>query len=584
VGFFNFGREVLHLVNYKLVLAEKIASLLTGIATQDIVQLMEVPPNPELGDISLPCFRLSKQQKKSPQVIAGELKEQLKDDIIEMMDSVSGYLNITYNKSRLAEDIIQDVLHSGEQYGAQNLGKGKTIVIDYSSPNIAKPFHVAHLRSTVIGHALTQIFSFLGYKCVGINHLGDWGTQFGKLIAAYQLWGNSDEIKSKGIDELLRLYVKFHDEAEKDLTLEDQARAWFVKMEQGDETALKLWKWFVDISMAEFQKIYQLLGVKFDSYAGESFYNDKMDPVIQELKEKQLLVEDEGASIVKLEEYGMPPALMLKRDGSSLYHTRDVTAAIYRKETYDFHKAIYVTDYAQNLHFKQWFKVIELMGYEWAKDLVHVAFGRISIEGMSLSTRKGNVVKLEDVLQKAIDKTRDIIKARNPDLENKDEVAKQVGVGAIVFNDLKGNRITDIHFTWEDALNFEGETGPYVQYTHARTCSVIRKAKKEKGMEISTDSLQIDTTLIQNTEAVAVIKTLQLFGERIEQAMNKLEPSIITRYLIDLAQDFNRFYHACHILVDDQDLCRARLAIVQCVKITLQNGLRLIGLQAPEKI
>lgn len=587
VGFFDFirrGREVLHLVNYKLVLAEKIASLLTGIQAQEIAGLMEVPPNPEMGDLSLPCFRLSKQLKKSPQIIASELKDQLKDDIIEEMDPVSGYLNITFNKSRLAGDIIQDVLKSGGQYGARDLGKGRTVVIDYSSPNIAKPFHVAHLRSTVIGHALVRIFSFLGYNCVGINHLGDWGTQFGKLIVAYRSWGNSDEIKRNGIDELLRLYVKFHEEAEKDQTLEVQARAWFAKMEQGDETALKLWKRFVEISVEEFQKIYRLLGVQFDSYAGESFYNDKMDPVIQNLKEQQLLVEDEGAWIVKLEEFGMPPALMLKRDGSSLYHTRDVTAAIYRKDTYDFHKAIYVTDYAQNLHFKQWFKVVELMGYEWAKDLEHVAFGRVSIEGMSLSTRKGNVVKLEDVLQKAIDKTRDIIEVRNPDLENKDEVAKQVGVGAIVFNDLKGNRINDIHFTWEDALNFEGETGPYVQYTHARTCSVIRKAKKEKRIEISTEPFQIDTFLLQNIEAVAVIKSLQLFGERIEQAMNKLEPSMITRYLVDLARDFNRFYHACHVLVDDPDLCKARLAVVQCVKITMQNGLRLIGLQAPEKM
>lgn len=575
---------MLHLVNYKLVLAEKIASLLTGTTTQDIVQLMEVPPNPELGDVSLPCFRLSKQLKKSPQIIASELKEQLKDSIIEKLDSVSGYLNISLNKTRLAHDIIQDVLRSGDQYGARNLGKGKTVVIDYSSPNIAKPFHVAHLRSTVIGHALVQIFSFLGYKCVGVNHLGDWGTQFGKLIVAYQLWGNDDVMNSEGIDELLRLYVKFHDEAEKDPTLEDEARAWFAKMEQGDEAALKLWKRFVEISIAEFQKIYQWLGVQFDSYAGESFYNDKIDAVIQALKEKQLLVEDEGAWIVKLEEYGMPPALMLKRDGSSLYHTRDVTAAIYRKDTYDFHKAIYVTDYAQNLHFKQWFKVVERMGYAWAKDLEHVAFGRVSIEGMSLSTRKGHVVKLEDVLQKAIDKTRDIIEARNPDLENKDEVAKQVGVGAIVFHDLKGNRITDIQFTWEDALNFEGETGPYVQYTHARTCSVIRKAREEKGIVISPDRFQIDTSLLQNEEAVAVMKTIQWFGERIEQAMNKLEPSIITRYLIDLAQDFNRFYHTCHVLVDDPELCKARLAVVQCVKITLQNGLRLIGLQAPEKI
>jgi arginyl-tRNA synthetase len=572
------------LINYKLQLAEKISLLLTGIDKEEIAKLMEYPPNQEMGDVSLPCFQLSKALRKSPQTIADELKDQLKDDIIQHMDSVSGYLNITFNKILFAESLIQDVIHHGERYGAQNLGKGRTVVIDYSSPNIAKPFHVAHLRSTVIGHALVQIYSFMGYKTIGINHLGDWGTQFGKLIVSYQLWSNAEEIQKKGIDELLRLYVKFHEEAEQDPTLEDQARAWFVKLEHGDKVALELWKWFVNISMAEFQKIYQLLGVQFDFYTGESFYNDKMKPVIQELKEKQLLVEDEGAWIVNLEEHDMPPALMLKRDGSSLYHTRDLTAAMYRKETYNFDKAIYITDYAQNLHFKQWFKVAELMGHDWAQDLVHVAFGRVSIEGMSLSTRKGNVVKLEEVLRQAMNKTKEIIEFRNPDLENKEEIAKQVGVGAIIFNDLKGNRITDINFSWEEALNFEGETGPYVQYTHARTCSVIRRAKDEKGITISMDHNEIDTTLLQNKEALNVVRELHVFGERVEQAMHKLEPSIITRYLVDLAQVFNRFYHECHVLVDDPDLCKARLALVKCVQITLHNGLKLIGLKAPEKI
>lgn len=572
------------LINYKLQLAEKISCLLTGMDKQEIAMLMEYPPNSEMGDLSLPCFQLSKIVKKSPQTIADELKVQLKDEIIEQMDAISGYLNITFNKVLFAENIIQDILQHEDQYGAQDLGKGKTVVIDYSSPNIAKPFHVAHLRSTVIGHALVQIYSFMGYKTIGINHLGDWGTQFGKLIVSYQLWGNADEIQKRGIDELLRLYVKFHEEAEQDSTMEDQARAWFVKLEQGDSVALELWKWFVDISMTEFQKIYQLLGVQFDFYTGESFYNDKMKPVIQELKEKQLLVEDEGAWIVNLEEHDMPPALMLKRDGSSLYHTRDLTAAMYRKEIYDFDKAIYVTDYAQNLHFKQWFKVAELMGFEWAQDLVHVAFGRVSIEGTGLSTRKGNVVKLEEVLRQAIDKTREIIETRNPNLQNKEEIAKQVGVGAIIFNDLKGNRIMDINFSWEEALNFEGETGPYVQYTHARTCSVIRRASDEKGIIISMDHSAMNTSLLQNKEALAVLKELHLFRERVEQAMNKLEPSIITRYLVDVAQVFNRFYHECHVLVDDPDLCKARLALVKCVQITMRNGLKLIGLKAPEKI
>jgi len=572
--------------NIKHELAKKIASLIPDMDTQGVEQLLEVPPNRELGDLSLPCFRLSKLLRKPPHKIADELREQLTDDndIIEEVDSVSGYLNITLNKSILAARIIPEIISQGDEHGSQNLGQGQTVVIDYSSPNIAKPFHIAHLRSTVIGNALLQIFKVLGYRTVGINHLGDWGTQFGKLIVANQLWGSKEEIEREGIDALLRLYVKFHEEAERDPALEDQARAAFTRMEQGDKEALELWQWFVEISLKEFHKVYDLLGVRFDSYAGESFYNDKMDQVIEELKEKGLLVHDDGAWIVKLDEFGMPPAIMLKRDGSSLYHTRDVTAALYRKRTYDFAKAIYVTDYAQNLHFKQWFKVVELMGYEWAKDLEHVAFGRVSIEGKSFSTRKGNVVKLEDLLQQAIAKVRAIIEERNPGLANKDEVARQVGVGAIVFHDLKGNRITDIDFTWEDALNFDGETGPYVQYTHARTCSVIRRAMEEKGIDLLVDEVQINGALLQDAEATALLQTLQLFGERIEQAMNRLEPSVITRYLLDLAQDFNRFYHACHVLIDDLELCKARLALVQCAQITLRNGLRLIGLEAPEQV
>jgi len=572
------------MVNIKYELAEKIASHVPDIDAEGILRLLEVPPNRELGDLSLPCFRLSKLLRKPPQKIAEELKEQLQDDLIERIDSVSGYLNITLDKSILASRIIPAILRMGDQYGAQDLGQGQTVVFDYSSPNIAKPFHIAHLRSTVIGHSLVRIFKFLGYRTVGINHLGDWGTQFGKLIVAFKLWGKREEIERQGIDELLRLYVKFHEEAEQNPALEDQARAAFAKMEQGDQEALELWQWFVQISLAEFQRVYELLGVDFDSFTGESFYNDKMEQVIEELKEKGLLTYDDGAWIVKLDEYGMPPAIMLKRDGSSLYHTRDVTAALYRKRTYDFAKAIYVTDYAQNLHFKQWFKVVELMGYEWAKDLEHVAFGRVSIEGKSFSTRKGNVVKLEDLLKQAIEKVRAIIEERNPGLPNKDEVARQVGVGAIVFHDLKGNRITDIDFTWEDALNFDGETGPYVQYTHARTCSVIRRAKEEKGIDLLADEVQINGALLQDTEATTLLQTLQQFAERIEQAMNRLEPSVISRYLLDLAQDFNRFYHSCHVLVDDLELCKARLALVHCVRITLRNGLRLIGLEAPERI
>lgn len=572
---------------YKKLIADQIASLVQGTSAENVMLLLEYPAKPEMGDISLPCFTLSKMLRKAPAQIAQQLKEQIQDEAIERVESVAGYLNFFLNHQHFAKIVITDVLNEGERYGSRNIGQGRTVVIDYSSPNIAKPFHVGHLRSTVIGNALYQMHSFLGYNCVGINHLGDWGTQFGKLIVAYQRWGNAEDIERDAIDELFRLYVKFHQEVDINSALDDEARAWFVKMEQGDPEALHLWNWFIDISMKEFQKIYGLLGVQFDSYAGESFYNDKMDSVIQQLKDKNLLEEDQGAWLVRLDLFDMAPALMLKKDGSSLYHTRDVTAAIYRQETYHFDKAIYVTDYSQNLHFQQWFKVIELMGYPWAKDLVHVPFGRVSLEGSGFSTRKGNVVKLEDLLQQAILKTKEIIEAKNPTLENKDEIAKQVGVGAVIFNDLSGNRIKDIVFSWEEALSFEGETGPYVQYTYARACSVLRKAKKSEADVLIGGQYRMggyDPALLNNEAEFNLLKALSLFPERIAQALLKLEPSMISRYLVDLAQAFNRFYHDSPILVDDQSLRNARLALVQSVQITLQNGLRLIGLQTPEKI
>ncbi|WP_240941331.1 arginine--tRNA ligase [Paenibacillus sp. HB172176] len=568
------------MIQYKAYYAAKIANRL-GMPAEDIAALMEYPQDAKLGDLALPCFRLSKQLKKAPGLIADELKEALADDELARAESQSGYLNLYFHRARFAEEVVQEVLKAGEQYGSQRIGEGKTVVIDYSSPNIAKPFHVAHLRSTVIGHALNRIHSFLGYRCVGVNHLGDWGTQFGKLIVAYKRWGEAAAITERGIDELLRLYVAFHEAAEKEPALEQEARAWFAKLEQGDPEALKLWRWFVDISLAEFQKIYELLKVSFDSYAGESFYNDKLPEAIEELRSKGLLEQDEGAWLVRLDAYDMPPALMLKQDGSSLYHTRDVAAALYRKRHYQFDKVIYVTDYAQNLHFKQWFKVVELMGYEWADELSHVAFGRVSIEGKGLSTRKGNVIKLEELLTQTIGKIREIIEERNPHLPNKEEVARQVGVGAVIFNDLSNNRIKDIDFNWENALSFEGETGPYVQYTHARACSVLGKAGEAAHPE---ELAAFDASLLSTEEEMRVVKALYLFEERVEQAMRKLEPSMIARYAVDLAQAFNHFYHASKVLSEDKALQRARLALVQAAAITLENGLRLIGIEAPRQM
>lgn len=564
---------------YKKHLAQSISPLLDGIDEKLIESYLEYPPNEDMGDISLPCFKLSKQLRQAPQAIAESIKKQLNGSFIDKVEAVSGYLNIYLNREAVVATTISQILSQKELYGSQPIGTGQTVVIDFSSPNIAKPFHIGHLRSTVIGRALYNIHQFLGYKVVGINHLGDWGTQFGKLIVAYKKWGNKERIEEHAIDELLALYVKFHEEADDAPQLEDEARAWFTKIERGNEEALALWKWFVDISLKEFDKLYKLLNVQFDYFTGESFYNDQLQATIALLEEKGLLVEDDGAKIVRLEEYDMAPALMLKKDGSSLYHTRDVAAALYRKNTFQFDKALYVTDYAQTLHFKQWFKVIELMGYDWASTLIHVPFGRVSLEGAGLSTRKGNVLKLEELLQHAIDKVLMIINNKNPDLDNKEEVAKQIGVGAVIFNDLSHGRIKDIDFSWDTALNFDGETGPYVQYTYARACSVVVKA----NISDHNEPVTIDEAVLSDT-AYRLIKQLSLFSERVEQSMEKLEPSIISRYLVELAQAFNRFYHDNMILVEDAQIRAARLAIVKSTIQTLKNGLSLIGLAAPEKI
>lgn len=567
------------MIDYKSIMAGLAASALQGVDAAALEAMIEVPPNPDMGDLSLPCFKLSKTLRKSPQQIAEELAKAFPaHSAFSRAAAVSGYFNVYFDKRTFAESVLNAVREAGESYGAATVGTGKTIVIDFSSPNIAKPFHVGHLRSTVIGNALYRIHRFLGYDCVGINHLGDWGTQFGKLITAYKLWGDERQVEEGGIEELMRLYVKFHDEAEAKPELEDEARAWFVKLERGDAESLELWRWFKDISYKEFNRIYDLLGVEFDSDAGESFYNDKMGVVVEELKEKGLLEEDQGAYLVRLDDYNMAPALILKKDGATLYHTRDIAAALYRHKTYGFDKAIYVTDYAQNLHFQQWFKVIDLMGYEWADRLVHVQFGRVNLEGVKFSTRKGNVVLLEELLRQAIDKTRDIIESKNPSLENKDEIARQVGVGAIIFNDLSNNRIKDISFSWKDVLNFEGESGPYVQYTYARARSVLRKAG------LSGAEAGFDASLLENAEAQQVLKELAAFPDKVVQAKEKLEPSVISRHLIDIAQSFNRFYHECPILVDDAALKSARLALVQSMCTVLRVGLGLIGLQAPERI
>ena len=564
--------------DFKVAIANCLKEKIEDLTLEEIVALIEVPPNKEMGDFAFPCFRLAKVFRKAPNMIAADLAESIeaKDEISKVMP-LGGYVNFFVNKSQLAENVIKDVLTKKENYGHSDLGQGKAVVIDFSSPNIAKPFHIGHIRTTVIGNALYKIYDSQGYNTVRINHLGDYGTQFGKLIVAFKLWGNKEAVEANPIPELLKLYIQFHDEAEKKPEMEDEARAWFTKLENGDEEAKALWQWFRDESLKEFARVYDLLDIEFDSYAGESFYSDKMDTVIEQIKEKGLLQESQGTNVVDLEEYNMPPALITKNDGSTLYMTRDLAAAIYRKNTYDFDKCIYVVGSQQALHFQQLFKVLELMGFEWSKDLIHVPFGMVALEEGTMSTRKGRVVFLEDVLKQAIEKTKETVLSKNPNAKNVDEISKQVGVGAVVFQELSNSRVKDYTFSWERTLSFEGETGPYVQYTHARCCAVLRKANEEVTTDINYD-------LLSDGDAAEVLKVIGSFNKSILSAMRRNEPHIVTRFVLDLAQAFNKFYHDNPILVEDEELRKARLALVAATRQTLENGLGILGMHAPERM
>ena len=564
--------------DFKLAIGKSLKEKIEDLSLEEIVALIEVPPNKDMGDFAFPCFRLAKVFRKAPNMIAAELAETIeaKNEISKVMP-LGGYVNFFVNKSQLAENVIKDVLTKKEKYGHSDLGQDKAIVIDFSSPNIAKPFHIGHIRTTVIGNALYKIYNSQGYNVVRVNHLGDYGTQFGKLIVAFKLWGNKEAVEANPIPELLKLYIQFHDEAEKKPEMEDEARAWFTKLENGDEEAKALWQWFRDESLKEFARVYDLLDIEFDSYAGESFYSDKMDTVIEQIKAKGLLTESQGTNVVDLEEFNMPPALITKNDGSTLYMTRDLAAAIYRKNTYDFEKCIYVVGSQQALHFQQLFKVLELMGFEWSKDLIHVPFGMVALEEGTMSTRKGRVVFLEDVLKQAIEKTKETVLAKNPNAKNVEEIAKQVGVGAVVFQELSNSRIKDYTFSWERTLSFEGETGPYVQYTHARCCAVLRKANEE----VTTD---VNYSLLSDGDAAEVLKVIGSFNKSILSAMRRNEPHIVTRFVLDLAQAFNKFYHDNPILVEDEELRKARLALVAATRQTLENGLRILGMHAPERM
>ena len=553
-----------------------LANNIEGLSRDELEQFVEIPPKTELGDFAFPCFRLAKIYRKAPQMIAQELKEKIGDvDFLSKIEVQGGYLNFFVDKEQFARHIVENYLNTGE-YGHSDEGAGKTICIDYSSPNVAKNFHVGHLRTTIIGNSLHKIFKKLGYNVVRINHLGDWGTQFGKLIVAYKKWGSKESIEKNGISELMSIYVKFHEEAEKEPSLNDEARAWFTKMEHGDEEALSIWKWFLDISLKEFMRVYDILGMEFDSYNGESFYNDKMGAVIDELKEKGLITVSEGAQIVDLEAYNMPPCLITKKDGSSLYATRDIAAALYRQNTYHFTKCLYVTGLEQKLHFAQWFKVIELMGYDWYKGLVHIPYGLVSLKSGKLSTRKGNVLYAEDILNESIQKIREIIAEKNPDLPDKETVAKQVGIGAIIFNDLYNQRIKDVLFDWDKLLNFDGETGPYVQYTYARAASVMRK--------VGEIPLTIDYSVLTDDASMALLKEISRFPEVIKEASEKYEPCVVARYAVALAQAFNKFYHDCQINVSDENIKFTRANIVRIVKNIIKDALDLLGISCPEQM
>ncbi len=549
----------------------------SGIGTDTIRDMMETPPEENMGDYALPCFKLSRQLKMPPDKIAAELAEKIiKPEFIFKIEQAGGYLNFFLDRVYFIKDTLLKIEAENQNYGKSGAGSGKTICIDYSSVNIAKPFHIGHLLTTVIGHSLYRIFEFIGYKCVGINHLGDWGTQFGKLICAYKRWGDKKKIESRSVKEMLSLYVKFHDEAQKDESLEDEARLWFKKIEDGDSEALLIFNWFKELTLKEVKKVYDIFDIKFDSYDGESFYNDKMQPVIDELNEKKLLKKSDGAYVVDLDEG--PPCIILKSDGATLYSTRDLAAAFYRKKTYGFHKCLYVVAYQQSLHFRQVFKVIEAMGYEWAKDLVHVSFGMVSLEDGTLSTRKGKVVFLEDVLKKSVEKTLAIINEKNPDIADKENTARDIGVGAVVFYALLNNRIKDMVFSWERALNFDGETGPYVQYTHVRCNSVLKKAGG------AYDGAVPDFKILDNEEAFAVVKLLYAFPGIIKEAAVKYEPSIITRHIIDISQAFNRYYFGYRIIEEDRKKTKARLMLTKSVKAVLKTGLYLIGVKSPEQM
>ena len=575
------------MVDFKDIIASEIYDDALGLSLSEIRDLIEIPSDEKMGDYAFPCFRLAKALRKAPPMIAADIAGRISgNDAFLKVENVKAYVNFFINRAYFAGQVIEEVNAKGAEYGRSDIGAGRTVIVEYSSPNIAKPFHIGHIRSTVIGNAIYKLYDAVGFDVIRINHLGDYGTQFGKMIVAYRKWGSEEELAHDPIKTLLKYYTRFHQEAKEDPSLEDEARETFVRLEAGEPEEVELWKKFRELSLAEFNRVYDMLGITFDSYAGESFYSDKMPRFIRELKEKGLLIESQGAQIVDLEEYGMSPAMITKSDGSSLYVTRDIAAAVYRKETYDFFKCIYVVASQQNLHFRQWKKVLELMGYEWQKDCIHVPFGLVSLSDgddiKMMSTREGTVVFLEDVLNTAVEKTTEVMLEKNAQGIDINEVSREVGIGAVIFQELSNNRIKDYVFSWDKVLNFDGETGPYVQYTHARASSVLRNASEEELAAVRNGSA--DWSYLKSDSAYTLVKLLYRVPDVVIEAAEKYEPSILTRHLVDIAQAFNKFYHDEHILVDNKDEKLAKLALVLASKTVIANCLGLLGIKAPERM
>ena len=565
-------------MDYKLEIARMIAEK-AKLNEDEVLQAIEMPVKAEMGDYAFPCFRLAKIAKKAPNDIAAELAQSIKhSEAFDRLEAAGPYLNFFVNKGIYAGNIIKSILSQGEDYGRSGEGAGKTVVIDYSSPNVTHEFHFGHLFSTTIGAAIYRLYGFLGYKVIGINYIGDWGSQFGKLLYAYKTWSSREELEKGGLDELTRIYVKFHKEADEDDGLKEEARKWLVKIESGDQEAVDLWKKFCGLCLESMDKVYKRLGIEFDYYRGESYYNDKMGAVVDELREKNLLVESKGAHIVDLELYKMPACLILRSDGGTLYSTRDIATAFDRKRSFDFYKSLYVTDMRQNLHFAQVYKVIELMGYDWAKDLVHIPYGLRTLETGPLSARAGNIILLQDLFDTSVKRILEIINERNAGLADKERVAEDVGVGAVVFGALYTSRMKDEVFSWEKTLSFEGETGPYVQYSHARASSVLAKSS---GLGFGG---QPDYEALTDSDSIELIKTLGAFPEKLKEAAEKYEPFILSRSLVAIAQAFNKFYHENPILTSEGGVRQARLELVKCTKDVLKTGLGLLGIKAPEQM